>query len=67
MALPRVVNASPLILLGKIRHLELLDVGGREVVIPDAVYREVRWRTDRARERCPVGTHPYPRCVAMTT
>ena len=41
MALLRVVNASPLILLGKIRRLELLDVGGREVVIPDAVYREV--------------------------
>ncbi len=41
MALLRVVNASPLILLGKIRHLGLLNVGGREVVIPDAVYREV--------------------------
>ena len=41
MASLRVVNASPLILLGKIRHLGLLDVGGREVVIPDAVHREV--------------------------
>lgn len=41
MALLRVVNASPLILLGKIRRLELLGVGGREVVVPDAVYREV--------------------------
>lgn len=41
MALPRVVNASPLILLGKIRQLELLEVGGHEVVIPDAVNREV--------------------------
>jgi uncharacterized protein len=41
VALLRVVNASPLILLGKIRHLDLLDVGSREVVIPDAVYREV--------------------------
>ena len=27
--------------MGKIRRLELLDVGGHEVVIPDAVYREV--------------------------
>ncbi len=41
MAFPRVVNASPVIVLGKIRHLELLDVGGREVVIPDAVHLEV--------------------------
>ena len=41
MALLRVVNASPLIVLGKIHHLHLLDVGGRDVIIPDAVYREV--------------------------
>ena len=45
MASLRVVNASPLILLGKIRRLGLLDVGGREVVIPDSVHREVAGST----------------------
>ncbi len=37
----RVVNASPLILLAKARHLELLRVGGLEVRVPDAVIAEV--------------------------
>jgi predicted nucleic acid-binding protein len=37
----RIVNASPLILLGKIGQLALLDVGGREVIVPDAVFGEV--------------------------
>ena len=41
MASLRIVNASPLILLGKIGHLALLDVGDREVVVPEAVIREV--------------------------
>jgi predicted nucleic acid-binding protein len=41
VALLRIVNASPLILLGKIGRLKLLDVGGREVVIPGTVYGEV--------------------------
>ena len=41
MALLRIVNASPLILLGKIGQLALLDLGGREVVVPDAVFREI--------------------------
>ena len=26
-----------------------------------------RWRTRQVRSRCPVGTHPYLRCVAMMT
>ena len=41
MASLRVVNASPLILLGKLDQLALLDVGGREVVVPEAVFGEV--------------------------
>jgi predicted nucleic acid-binding protein len=37
----RIVNASPLILLGKIRQLALLHEGDREVLVPDAVFKEV--------------------------
>jgi predicted nucleic acid-binding protein len=37
----RIVNASPLILLGKIRRLDLLHERGREVLAPDAVFKEV--------------------------
>jgi predicted nucleic acid-binding protein len=37
----RVVDASPLILLGKIGRLELLRVGGPEVIVPDAVRVEI--------------------------
>ena len=36
----RIVYASPLILLGKIGRLDLLRVGGSEVVVP-AVLEEV--------------------------
>jgi predicted nucleic acid-binding protein len=51
----RIVNASPLILLGKIGHLALLDVGDREVVVPEAVIREVEEpsRPGRVPERGP--------------
>ena len=41
MASLRIVNASPLIPLGKVGQLALLDLGGREPVIPDAVFRQV--------------------------
>jgi len=41
VALLRVVNASPLILLGKIRQLAFLHEGGREVIVPTAVFEEV--------------------------
>jgi predicted nucleic acid-binding protein len=37
----RIVNASPLILLGKIDRLDLLFVGVREVVVPATVIDEV--------------------------
>ena len=37
----RIVDASPLILLGKIARLEILRVGGPEVVVPGAVLEEV--------------------------
>jgi predicted nucleic acid-binding protein len=36
-----IVNASPLILLGKIGHLSLLSQLTEEVVIPDVVIREI--------------------------
>ncbi|MGZ3489530.1 MAG: DUF3368 domain-containing protein, partial [Isosphaeraceae bacterium] len=37
----RIVDASPLILLGKIGRLDLLRVGAPEVVVPGAVLEEV--------------------------
>jgi uncharacterized protein len=37
----RIVNASPLILLGKIRQLSLLHEVGRELLVPEAVFKEV--------------------------
>ena len=40
----RFVDASPLILLGKIGRLDLLRAGGPEVVVPGAVLEEVGGR-----------------------
>ena len=40
MASLRIVNASPLILLGKLRRLDRLRDGDREVLAPDAVFKE---------------------------
>ena len=37
----RIVNASPLILLSKIGQLDLLRLGGADVVTPDAVITEI--------------------------
>ena len=37
----RVVNSSPLILLEKVGHLDLLRVGGFDVLVPDAVLGEI--------------------------
>jgi hypothetical protein len=41
MASVRIVNASPLILLGKIRRLELLFVGEPIVIVPRTTFGEV--------------------------
>jgi predicted nucleic acid-binding protein len=38
----RIVNASPLILLSKVDHLDLLRVGADEVIVPDKVIDEIR-------------------------
>ncbi len=42
MCRKRVVNASPLILLSKVDHLDLLQVGVDEVIVPDRVIDEIR-------------------------
>ncbi|MGO9469906.1 MAG: DUF3368 domain-containing protein [Isosphaeraceae bacterium] len=42
MSSRRIVNASPLILLSKTGQLDLLRLGGAEVVTPDAVIMEIR-------------------------
>ncbi len=39
---PAVVNASPLILLAKAGHLELLRTLGRDLIVPDAVAEELK-------------------------
>jgi predicted nucleic acid-binding protein len=41
VSLRRIVNASPLILLSKTGHLDLLRLGGSEVVTPDVVITEI--------------------------
>lgn len=41
MASVRIVNASPLILLGKIRRLELLFSGQSKVLVPSTTFSEV--------------------------
>jgi predicted nucleic acid-binding protein len=38
----RIVNASPLILLSKVGHLDLLQVEVDEVIVPDLVITEIR-------------------------
>ena len=45
---PCVVNASPLILLGKTRHLDLLAALADTVVVPQAVAKEVGAKPDGA-------------------
>lgn len=44
-----VVNASPLILLGKVEQIPLLDALAGEIVVPKAVIREVSAKPDGAR------------------
>ena len=41
MSLRRIVNASPLILLSKTGQLDLLRLGGVDVVTPNAVIAEI--------------------------
>ena len=43
MATPirRIVDSSPLILLAKVGHLDLLLAGVRQIIVPDAVHSEV--------------------------
>ena len=46
---PWVVNASPLILLGKLQRLDLLTMLAPSLVVPEAVMREVAAGSDRDR------------------
>ena len=41
-----VTNASPIILLGKVGQIELLSMLSEELVVPEAVAREVREKAD---------------------
>jgi predicted nucleic acid-binding protein len=50
MALNRwVVNALPLILLGKVKHIPLLGILAGELAVAEAVIREVGAKADRER------------------
>lgn len=44
---PWIVNASPLILLGKLQRLDLLDLLASSVAVPESVIREVAAGTER--------------------
>jgi predicted nucleic acid-binding protein len=44
-----VVNASPLILLGKVEQLQLLGALARQIAVPRAVIREVSAKPDGER------------------
>jgi predicted nucleic acid-binding protein len=44
-----IVNASPLILLGKVEQIQLLGALAGEVAVPKAVIREVSAKPDGAR------------------
>ncbi len=44
---PWVINASPLILLGKLRRLDLLELLAPTLIVPEAVIREVAAGSDR--------------------
>ena len=56
-----VVNASPLILLGKVDQLRLLRDLAAELVIPEGVAREVQARPDGAQALETVVTPPVVR------
>ena len=45
-----IVNSTPLIVLGKIGRLDLLRMRYGEIIIPEAVFREVTEKNDKAKE-----------------
>ncbi|HEX2224340.1 MAG TPA: DUF3368 domain-containing protein [Thermoanaerobaculia bacterium] len=59
-----VVNASPLILLGKIGHIDLLSRLSDELVVPEAVAREVGAKPEGERAVSEVGSLSRARFAA---
>jgi hypothetical protein len=60
-----VVNASPLILLGKVRQVVLLRDLADELIVPGAVAQSGRWRTWRNENASEPGWRQLPGACAI--
>ena len=59
----RLTDASPLLFLAKLKHLELLTLGVDGVLVPSAVMAEVRAKPDPAAEGNPRAGRYFRSCL----